>query len=419
MHRRVVVLLLLLLLPLAGCQGSPAAPVQLRSMGQHFRETKEAVISSPAVADLDGDGVMEIAIGSWDGYFYLLDARLNSLPGWPKHSPQGFFASPALTGLDGDGELEVLVSAEAGKLYAWNKDGSDVPGWPISLGYRAWSSPTVLPDGRIAIGGLRQTMVMEPDGQPSPGWPQPHPNWADATVAVGPDLLVVTTLTTGRHVGGALNAWHLDGRPYPWSPRIMANDSDSSPAIADLDDDGAYEIVYGDDAGYVYVIGLDGVDRPGWPQRTASLVEASPAIADLDGDGLLEVVCGSWDGRMYVWDHAGRLLPGWPQAARDQFISSAALVDLDGDGAPDIIAGSKDGQVYGWTARGEALPGFPIDLGHHVFSSPWVGDLEGDGRADMVVGANNGIHLLRDVGSMGEAPWPRFHRDLHNTGFVP
>jgi len=417
MYRRG--LLLLLLFTLVGCQGSPAAPVKLLSMGHHFRETKAAVISSPAVADLDGDGIMEIAVGSWDGYFYLLDGRLNSLPGWPKYSPRGFFASPALTDLDGDGELEVLVSSEAGKLHAWNKDGAEGAGWPVSLGYRSWSSPTVLPDGRVAIGGLRQTMVYEPDGKMSPGWPQPHPNWADATVAAGPDLLAVTTLTTGHDTGGALVAWHFDGRPYPWSPRLLDQDSDSSPAIADLDGDGSLEIIYGDDAGYVYVVALDGTDRPGWPQRTGSLVEASPAIADLNGDGLLEVVCGSWDGRMYVWQHTGRLLPGWPQAAEDQFISSAALVDLDADGRPDIVAGSKDGRLYGWTPNGEPLPGFPIDLGHHVFSSPWVGDLEGDGRADIIVGANNGIHLLRDVGSLGAAPWPRFHRDAYNTGLVP
>ena len=293
------------------------------------------------------------------------------------------------------------------------------PGWPVSLGYRSWASPAILPDGRVAIAGLRKLMVFERDGSPAPGWPQVAPEWSDATVAVGPDLLAVTTLTIGRPTGGTLSAWHYDGASYPWSPLALSDDSDSSPAIADLDGDGALEIIWGDDAGLVHVIGLNGAPRAGWPQQTDSLVEASPAVADLDGDGKLEVVCGSWDGRMYVWDHAGELLPGWPQAAADQFISSAALVDLDGDGAPDIVAGSKDGNLYGWDHHGEPLPGFPIYLGHHVFSSPWVGDLDGNGRADIVVGANNGIHLLRDVGSLGAAPWPRFHRDDQNTGYAP
>jgi hypothetical protein len=103
----------------------------------------------------------------------------------------------------------------------------------------------------------------------------------------------------------------------------------------------------------------------------------------------------------------------------DQIISSAALVDLDGDGRLDVVVGSKDHRLYGWTEAGEPLPGFPYDLGDAVFSSPWVGDLDGDGRADVVVGANNGIHLLRDVGPLGRAAWPMFHRDEGNTGAAP
>jgi hypothetical protein len=119
---------------------------------------------------------------------------------------------------------------------------------------------------------------------------------------------------------------------------------------------------------------------------------------------------------MYLWDDDGAPLPGWPVQVRDQIISSAALVDLDGDDRLDVVVGSKDHHLYGWTMEAEPLPGFPYDLGDHVFSSPWVGDLEGDGRADIVVGADNGVHLLRDVGPLGRAAWPMFHRDVRNTG---
>jgi len=216
MRWRVWIAALASALLLAACQGSPAAPVRLLAMGHYVRETRAPVVSSPAVADLDGNGTVEVAVGSLDGYLYLLDARLTTLPGWPKYSAGGFHGSPAVTDLDGDGELEVLASAEAGTLYAWNSDGSAVPGWPVELGYRSWASPTVLRDGNVAIGGLRKLMVFAPDGSAATGWPQAQSGWASATVAAAPDLLAVTTIATGRETGGSLCAWHVDGTPYDW-----------------------------------------------------------------------------------------------------------------------------------------------------------------------------------------------------------
>ena len=423
----------LLILPmLLGCRGQ-VRQVQDLSDNHRFRPTTDAVISSPLAHDLNGDGAPEIVAGSWDGYFYLLDDQLNDLLGWPKHSRKGFFSSPALADLNGDGVPEILVGSEAGKLFAWHADGSDAAGFPLDLGYQLWASPTVLSGPRIAIGGRGQMFVFDSEGRPVSGWPQPIHGWPDATAAHAPDLLAVTTLTPGDPSQGWLYAWHEDGRLLAGFPVELPMDSDSSPALADFDSDGQWWIVFGDDAGWLHVLDTSGQERPGFPVRTSGprpgptptphppggnvfSIEASPAVADLDGDGRLEIAAGSWDGRMYLWDDAGRPMPGWPVAVGDQIISSAALVDLDGDAVLDLVVGAKDHYLYGWTAEGKALPGFPYDLGAPVFSSPWVGDLDGDGRADVVVGANNGIHLLRDVGSLGRRDWPTFHRNAQRTG---
>lgn len=408
----------LLGLSVIGCARA-AGPVQRVGPNHWMRTTSKPVVSSPVCHDWDGDGRMEIAIGSGDGHFYLLDDELRTLPGWPKRSPRGFFPSPALADLDGDGAPEIIVSSDAGKLHAWHADGSNAEGWPRELGYRSWASAAILPGSRIAIGGLGQTFVFDARGEAVPGWPQPMPNWVDSTVAVGPDLLAITTLLVGTRSEGALCAWHEDGTPYPWSPLRFTMDSDSSPALADLNRDGRVEIIFGDDEGFLHALTLDGRELEGFPVFAESLIEASPAVADLDGDGWLDIAVGSWDGRMYIWDHRGELLPGWPVRVGDQIVSSAALVDMDGDDRLDIVVGSRDNHLYGWTVEAESLPGFPYDLGHHVSSSPWVGDLDGDGRADIVVGANNGIHLIRNVGPLGRASWPMFHRDVENTGYVP
>ena len=80
--RRFVLLPLCLLL-LAACSAHPPVaglPAQ-SAPGHLFRATARPVISSPLVADLDGDGQREIAVGSWDGYFYIMDDRLRDKPG--------------------------------------------------------------------------------------------------------------------------------------------------------------------------------------------------------------------------------------------------------------------------------------------------------------------------------------------------
>ncbi len=425
---RSAILPICLMLLVACAAPPPAGPPTQLAPNHLLRPTRGPVIASPLVADLDADGGPEIGVGSWDGYFYLLDGNLMDRPGWPRYSPRGYFSSAAAADLDGDGRLEVLVGSEAGRVFAWRSDGSSLPGWPVDLRHRIWSSPTVLADGRIAILGGGQMFVLDLRGRPTRGWPQPALGWGDSTAACNRQFLAVATLAEGVppaflsglgiRDAGAVHAWRLDGTALAGFPVRLEHDSDSSPALADLDGDGLDEIIVGDDGGWLHVLRQDGEELPGFPQRAGGLIEASPAIGDLDGDGSLDVVVGSWDGRMYVWDSAGRLLAGWPQAAADQFISSAALVDLDGNGRPDVIAGSKDGRLYGWDSRGRPLAGFPVEMGAPVFSSPWVGDLDGDSRADIVVGANNGIHVLRDAGTLGRVVWPKFHHNARNTGWA-
>ncbi|MBN1581145.1 MAG: VCBS repeat-containing protein [Anaerolineae bacterium] len=427
-------LLLIACLPV-GCAG-PAGKPRPISTNHLFRPTHDAVISSPVAYDFDGDGVLEIAVGSWDGYFYLLDAQLNDLPGWPKRSRKGFFPSPALIDLGDDGIPEIVSGSEAGLLYAWDWTGQTLPDFPVDFRYKIWASAAGLPGRRIAIGHRGEMRLLDAQGRHVRGWPQPIDGWPDATAAYADGIIAVTTLTPGDPSKGWVYAWYEDGTILSGFPIELAKDSDSSPVLADLDRDGQLWIVFGDDDGFLHVLDLNGRERAGFPVRTLGpkpgptptphppggnihSIEASPAVGDLDGDGRLEIVAGSWDGRMYVWNDRGQLYPGWPVAVGDQIISSAALVDLDDDNRLDIVAGSKDHLLYGWTAAGEPLPGFPYDLGAHVFSSPWIGDLDGDDRADIVVGANNGIHLLRDVGPLGRALWPQFHHDDQNTGAMP
>ncbi|MGH9341200.1 MAG: FG-GAP repeat domain-containing protein [Acidobacteriota bacterium] len=71
--------------------------------------------SSPALADVDGDGSLETFIGSVDGYLYCISASGTILwkatPAASNQNPAAFpiFSSPAVGDIDGDGNFEVVV----------------------------------------------------------------------------------------------------------------------------------------------------------------------------------------------------------------------------------------------------------------------------------------------------------------------
>jgi hypothetical protein len=91
----------------------------------------QTMMSSPAVGDIDLDGKPEIVVGGgvfWGGnvgrkvYAYRCDGTY--LPGWPVTVEGQVFDSPALANLEGDGRLEIVISDENANVYAFRANGS-------------------------------------------------------------------------------------------------------------------------------------------------------------------------------------------------------------------------------------------------------------------------------------------------------
>ena len=101
---------------------------------------------TPAVGDLDRDGVPEIVtIAGTQVFVYQADGSVRagfpvtlnptfSLPALrtnDNHLKTGFTASPVLGNLDGDPALEIVAAALDQRVYAWNADGTPLAGWPV------------------------------------------------------------------------------------------------------------------------------------------------------------------------------------------------------------------------------------------------------------------------------------------------
>ncbi len=190
---------------------------------------------------------------------------------------------------------------------------------------------------------------------------------------------------------------------------------------------------------------------PGWPQQTTYPGFSSPALADLDNNGDLEIVIGSGEpystragdpvpgqGEVYVWHHTGALATGWPvkplnaQNFDAQVLSSPVIADIDNDGQLEIIFSYIwDIQVYNFDGTQKNL----LKTTWTVVGSPLVGDADNDGKVEIWIGASRSNepwqnqndndlqgYLWRfesDQDGLGAMPWPMFHRDLAHSGLVP
>jgi M6 family metalloprotease-like protein len=90
--------------------------------------------SSPVLGDVDGDGSIDIAVGTPGGLLVAYDHQGRLLDGWPLTCSGAVEASPALTDLDGDGDIEILAGDGAGWLNAWDLPAGPQPDllpWPF------------------------------------------------------------------------------------------------------------------------------------------------------------------------------------------------------------------------------------------------------------------------------------------------
>ncbi len=99
------------------------------------KHIRQVIWSSPALGDLNGDQFPEIVVGTGffygddvaqgDGYYvYAWDHLGNPVPGWPAPTGGNVFSSPALADVNGDGSLEVACGCNDGWLRLWASNGS-------------------------------------------------------------------------------------------------------------------------------------------------------------------------------------------------------------------------------------------------------------------------------------------------------
>jgi hypothetical protein len=352
-------------------------------------EQLHGVITSPAVADTDGDGTMEVGFGAYTRYIYLLnhDGSLRMRV----QAADTVWSSPAFADLDGDSKLEMVIGTDisanpylvpptsnGGYVYAFDTQQRTPP----DLGFR---------QGNKWMTWFDQTIFSSPAvGDLLPDSPGP-----EVAIGSGSYFPAGSTQKTGKWVKILRGS---DGAVL----RTLAAPScvRSSPALGDIDDDGLPEVVA--IAAGAPDVGGDGSSRViAWEpvsgaQKWVTVVRdandgghdgngdlQSPVIADVDGNGSLEVLVsnltsvhilrGSDGAPLTCQGSCGDQLSlhtwGWLQ-------STPAVGDLDGNGIPEVVIGGSHignpghGAVYAWTGLASAGLGSPAG-GHAPYAAPW------------------------------------------------
>jgi hypothetical protein len=131
--------------------------------------------------------------------------------------------------------------------------------------------------------------------------------------------------------------------------------------IADVDGNGAKEIVTAHGGGVVSVYNQDGYFEEGWPQKPINNEIRGLSVYDLDGDGSLEILAtGALGSKTNAWvfEHTGTMRSGWPQLSNDTgyawgvYNDNAAIADLDADGAGEIVIPSDVHYIAAYEANG-------------------------------------------------------------------
>ena len=400
-------------------------------------------LNLPSIADIDDDGHPDIVIHAgcnrdWPSTGSLGHARMIALEGrtgavkWLSPNLHGFTATPGNYGVAVAAGMTLSVARLApgespSVLGGYTSENfsilTECPRFPGAAAGDRRCRYVVALDGRD--GSIRRTYYHAPAEQSAPAM-----GYARATQRFEAPIVADLGGSDGVAVIYEGSLWRADGTYLRSFDGTRARPNSSRVAVADLDADGALEIVTLDlMLGRARALHADGTvlwdaaaphcrDRAlgGWCALT---------IGDVDADGAPDVLLAGYD-RIVVLDRYGRLkwarfFEGTQSQANPLGCDNRpAVYDLDGDGIPEVALRWERSVIMLEGTTGRELLRYPLgvqeDLGGGyqcaVIMEMRVADVDGDGAAELVTtapydgisGKNyGGVHVLASANA--GYPW--------------
>jgi len=305
------------------------------------------VASIPAFSDVDNNGYLDAFFGTSKGWLlsYEFSQRygLRKRENFPIYLGESIFSTPALSDINGDGLKEVIVGTDDQKLYFFDCQGNLLHS--IHTGGRARNTPAIgekiyylSTDGRLLIinkyGKLVKTIL------------EPYATMTISSPILGDfDRDRKEELFLVRERGEAL----LIGKDGEVITKRELNLHDvSPPACGDLDGDGFLEMVFLSQ-NRLFVLNHTLSFLTNLPMELDSeKVITSPVVADIDMDGNSEIVLGIEGKGIYAFNERAEVETGFPLPLRGKLSPPPQITNLDSDPHFEILAIDSLGFLYAY-----------------------------------------------------------------------
>ena len=366
--------------------GAPNNPIFTRDDNLVIGITDVGLNSYPAFADLDDDNDYDLLIGrDIASFVYYKNTGTPTSPVWTREfttfagiETTNYWKDPTFCDLDLDGDLDLIYGTDDGDLYFYQNNGT--PANPL-FQYNAAYFSVIKVNGSSTV------------------------SFADFDNDGDFDLLSGSTIDKMQYFKneGTSSKPKFIKTTAPFSS--LNPGFRCSPVFVDIDKDGDYDIVSGNDAGTIYCYINNGNSFTTNSNYFGSIdvgYASAPAFVDIDGDGDEDVLIGAESGSSYVFmqrEGSSFITPTINPFASIIFpnYSRPSFADLDNDGDFDLVIGKSFGEVICFENTGDAQNAqwqrndalvSPMKVKQNA--APGFADLDNDGRIDCVVGEYDG-----------------------------
>ncbi len=416
--------------------------------------------ASPIVANLVGDSALEIAFAARDKVF-VLDKAGQVLPGFPV-TWQNEMRALGAGDVDGDGKLDLVASVgqrgPTDVVNAWHTDGTSVPGFPPNArGVSGCDAHCYLAgayDQNVALGDF------DGDGKADVIAPQDNA-YLSIHKGTGEAFNANSMFKPKKVIGVRFMhdlALAVQGYANNEDTDLQAHFTNTAPAIADINGDGAYEAVFtgsvqnASQADRFKGVGLwairsDASRIPGWeapfhaPHYLDGLWDSGNnivgltnqvTIADINATKPgLEMIFAGFDGRIHaVAADRTELWQMQYTTSTEVFTPGIVVADLSADGIPEIVfatysSGENGSALFILDATGKKLFEEPLP-NRGSMAVPTLADVDGDGTVDIVISLKDAVdkvelaRIYRVPGSKTNCLlWPTGRANNLRNAWVP